>query len=63
MDDELKKRCLSRKEAASYIGVHLNTFMRMVNRGDVPKPIQITERRRVWDKKKLDQWIDKLASD
>jgi predicted DNA-binding transcriptional regulator AlpA len=61
MDDELR-RCLSKKEAASYVGVSPNTFMRMVKRGSAPKPIQITERRIVWDKTHLDKMIDGLSS-
>ena len=55
-------RCLSCKESASYIGVSVSTFKRMVEKGDAPKPIQMSSRRLVWDRKQLDYFIDNLAS-
>jgi len=55
-------RLLSIVQAAKYMGVSPMTFRKMVDRGDAPKPIQITDRRVVWDKKLLDSFIDNLNS-
>jgi len=54
-------RCLNIVQAAKYLGVGQVTFRKMVERGDAPKPIQITDRRVVWDKKQLDMFIDNLT--
>lgn len=58
---DITPRCLSADDASRYIGVSLNTFLRMVAGGKAPKPISISERRRVWDRKILDQFIDDLG--
>lgn len=57
----IKPRCLSKEEASAYIGVSPNTFLRMVANGKAPKPIMISDRRKVWDKKTLDKFIDELG--
>lgn len=54
-------RCLSLRQAAAYIGVSQSTFRKMVKSGDVPAPIRITEKRLVWDRKQLDEFIDSLS--
>ena len=54
-------RLLSIVQAAKYLGIGQDTFRKMVERGDAPKPIQITDRRVVWDKKQLDMFIDNLT--
>ncbi len=54
-------RLLSIVQAAKYLGIGQVTFRKMVERGDAPKPIQITDRRVVWDKKQLDMFIDNLT--
>ena len=54
-------RLLSFVQAAKYLGIGQVTFRKMVERGDAPKPIQITDRRVVWDKKQLDMFIDNLT--
>ncbi len=58
---EQEQRCLNAAEAATYLGVSKSTFKNMVKNGDAPKPIQITRGRLVWDKKKLDSFIEALA--
>lgn len=55
-------RLLNIAQASKYIGVSSVTLRKMVDRGDAPKPIQITDRRVVWDKKLLDSFIDNLNS-
>ena len=60
-DDSLNSiRLLNIAQASKYIGVSPMTFRKMVDRGDAPKSIQITDRRVVWDKKLLDSFIDNL---
>jgi predicted DNA-binding transcriptional regulator AlpA len=54
-------RCLSKSQAAAYIGVSVNTFSRMVQNNEAPKPIQISQRRLVWDVKQLDALIDSFS--
>ena len=54
-------RLLSIVQAAKYLGIGQVTFRKMVERGDAPKPIQITDRRVVWDKKQLDMFINNLT--
>jgi predicted DNA-binding transcriptional regulator AlpA len=61
MPDGVTVRCLSKVQAAQYIGVSPNTFTRMVANAEAPKPIQISQRRLVWDVKQLDALIDSLA--
>lgn len=51
------RRCLNRKEAASYIGVSVGTFDKLVSSGDMPRPIQL-HGRKVWDKRSLDSSLD-----
>lgn len=55
-------RLLNVTQAARYLGIGEVTFRKMVERGDAPKPIQITAGRVVWDKKLLDSFIDRLNS-
>ena len=53
-------RVLSRKEAARYVGLSANAFTAGV--GDRwPRPIQLTVRRIGWDRKQLDEAVDRLA--
>ena len=51
------RRCLDRKEAASYVGVSVGTFDKLVSSGDMPLPIQF-HGRKVWDKRSLDSSLD-----
>ncbi len=60
-DGAIEPRCLTRKEAAAYIGVSVWTFKRLESSGDLPPPIKISTRRLVWDKKALDEMIDSLG--
>jgi predicted DNA-binding transcriptional regulator AlpA len=58
----LEPRCLSREEAADYVGVSPSLFDQMVRDGRMPQPIPINARR-VWDRHKLDEAISNLAGD
>lgn len=54
------RRCVDRKEAASYVGVSVGHFDKLVRSGEMPKPIKFGGRK-VWDKHSLDRAIDRLS--
>lgn len=54
------RRCLDRKEAASYLCVSPPTFDKLVRNGAAPAPIQLMGRK-VWDKRALDRVLDALS--
>lgn len=56
------RRCLSRDDAALYVGVGLTKFLAMVEDGRMPRPRKI-DGRRVWDIRELDSAIDDLPHD
>jgi predicted DNA-binding transcriptional regulator AlpA len=58
----LPPRGLNQAEAAAYIGVGTTLFDDMVNDGRMPCPKQIN-RRRVWDRLKLDIAFEALPDD
>ncbi|OFX10847.1 MAG: hypothetical protein A2516_00340 [Alphaproteobacteria bacterium RIFOXYD12_FULL_60_8] len=49
------------KVAAAYVGVSLNTFLREVDSGRAPRPIKLTEGRKVWRRNDLEAWVDAKA--
>jgi excisionase family DNA binding protein len=55
----LEPRCLSREEAADYVGVSESFFDQLVADGRMPQPIHLNSRR-VWDRRQLDEAIDAL---
>lgn len=54
------RRCLSREEAARYVGIGVSKFDEMVGDGRMPKPLRI-DSRVLWDMHRLDAAIDRLA--
>lgn len=54
------RRCINRKEAASYVGVSVGHFDMLVRSGEMPKPIKLGGRK-IWDKHSLDCAIDRLS--
>lgn len=54
------RRGMSREEAASYIGVSVGSFDKLVRSGDMPSPIKLV-RRKIWDKRALDRWLDQKS--
>jgi len=54
------RRCFDRKEAASYFGVSVGTFDRLVQKGELPRPILLLGRK-VWDRHLLDQSLNKMS--
>lgn len=51
-------RCLTREEAADYIGISVETFDVWRRKGILPGPIHGTHR---WDRKALDLALDKAS--
>jgi excisionase family DNA binding protein len=51
------RRCYDRKEAASYVGVSVGTFDKLVREGEMPASIEFFGRR-VWDRQALDVAVD-----
>lgn len=54
------RRGFDRKEAASYIGVSIGSFDKLVRTGKLPKPIELLGRK-IWDRVALDQAMDHLS--
>lgn len=52
------RRGFNRKEAASYIGISVGTFDKLVRDGGMPRPLQLMGRK-VWDRAALDRMIDR----
>jgi hypothetical protein len=52
----IPKRGLSEQEAAEYCGVPPTTLAR-----HGPSPTKITKRRKIYDRRVLDRWLDELA--
>ena len=53
------KRGLTQREAAEYVGVSKNTFLKLVNEGQMPKPIKIGSRT-IFDRFDIDEAFDEL---
>ena len=53
-------RCLSRPEAAAYVGVSPTKFDELVSDGRMPKGFRI-DARRLWDRLKLDAAVTDLS--
>lgn len=52
-----ERRCFDRREAASYVGVSIGTFDKLVRNGEMPSSIELFGRK-VWDRRALDGAID-----
>ena len=55
------RRMLDRKEAASYVGVSVTYFDSLVSKNQMPAPV-LLGRRKVWDRRDLDQAIDRAKT-
>jgi predicted DNA-binding transcriptional regulator AlpA len=56
----VRPRCLSREEAARYVGVGTTKFDELVGDGRMPKPFKV-DGRVLWDIHRLDAAVDALA--
>ncbi|WP_210239038.1 hypothetical protein [Mesorhizobium sp. 8] len=52
-----ERRCFDRREAASYVGVSVGTFDKLVRTGEMPSSIELFGRK-VWDRRALDDAVD-----
>jgi predicted DNA-binding transcriptional regulator AlpA len=59
----LAPRLINREAAAAYVCVSPNTFDRMVDEGQMPRPKRLRERRIAWDVRELDASIDQLSTE
>jgi|TARA_Y100000385_G_scaffold186274_1_gene192449 predicted DNA-binding transcriptional regulator AlpA len=57
---DIEPRCLDTKQAAAYLGLSTKTFRRLELNGELPRPILIAKRKKLWDKQELDSLIDGL---
>jgi len=48
--------------AASYVGVSESTFRKLVEKGSMPTPIDISEGRRVWLREEIDERLDRIRN-
>ena len=55
------RRGFDRREAASYVGLSVTTFDKLVNAGTMPRP-NLFLGRKVWDVRALDRVLDALAA-
>lgn len=55
-----ERRCLSREEAAAYVGLSPSAFSDRVQAETFPKPLKLG-RRSVWDRRALDLALDRLS--
>jgi predicted DNA-binding transcriptional regulator AlpA len=56
----LHPRGLNRDQAAGYIGLSVTTFMRLIAVGAMPPALHFG-RRRVWDRRTLDEALDRMS--
>jgi hypothetical protein len=54
------RRCLSRQEAARYVGISVTLFDELVDERAMPQPFSIRSRK-LWDIRALDAAIDALT--
>ena len=58
MDDN--RRGLNKLDASEYLGISVNTLIRLSKTEKLLRPIRISERRIVWDRNDLDAYITKM---
>jgi predicted DNA-binding transcriptional regulator AlpA len=58
----LAPRLISREAASAYVNVSPTTFDEMVKAGKMPRPKLLTGRRKAWDVRGLDIYIDNLPT-
>ena len=63
LPSNLAPRLINREAAAAYVNVSPNTFDGMVERGVMPRPRILSDRRKAWDVRELDIATDALPHD
>jgi predicted DNA-binding transcriptional regulator AlpA len=59
-NNSISARLVTKTIAAEYVGVGTIKFTELVDTGVMPKPIYLSERKIMWDKKDLDAAIESL---
>lgn len=59
MTPGITPRGLSHKDAARYVGLSPASFLALVRRGVLPKPITFGIKRKIWDRLALDASFDR----
>jgi predicted DNA-binding transcriptional regulator AlpA len=59
----LAPRLISREAAAAYVCVCPNTFDRMIDKGRMPRPRVLGDKRKAWDVRELDLAVEALPRD
>lgn len=57
----ISPRGLALAEAAAYVGLSAGAFEKAVSDGRIPGPLKIGSTRRIWDRARLDQWLDEQS--
>ncbi len=52
---------LDANAAAEFCGISRNSLLRAVQAGRAPAPVSVTPRRKVWLRRALEDWLDRLA--
>lgn len=55
-----ERRCFNRREAASYVGVSVGTFDKLMRQAVLPAPVELLGRK-VWDRHALDIALDRIS--
>ena len=63
LPNNLPPRLLSREQAAAYLNLSPNSFDGLVSEGDMPKPMRLTNKRKLWDLHALDAAIDRIRAE
>ena len=48
---------LSIKEVSELLGISVSTINRLIKRGDFPQKIKISQKRMIFMKREIDEWI------
>ena len=59
-NSSISARLITKTMAAEYVGVGTIKFTELVDCGVMPKPVQLSERKIMWDKQDLDIAIENL---
>ncbi len=54
---------LTIKEASEMLGISVSTINRLIKRGDFPLKVKISQRRMVFMKYQIQEWVDKKRKD
>lgn len=61
LNQHIEPRLLTLQSLAHYVGVSTSTVKKDISNNLLPKPCIDMPRRKRWDKKQVDQFIDKIS--